>query len=206
MQALAQSFLSGQPKSCHHRPTSGFTLAELLIALAILGVIATFTISKVLTGSQNSQFNAVAKEDIAMVTGALQTAQLNGTTKISDLTPYMNYTKVETTQTIDDITGGWSFVCNGTANIFCIRLHNGSVMRYRDNASFGGSTAANGIWFQIDPDGKVTDGTTNGPGKMLVMFLYYNGRVIDGANIPTTTNSLATYTANSNNTPTWFQW
>ena len=44
---------------------SGFTLAELLISLAILGVIATFTIPKVLYSQQDSQKKAVFKEVIA---------------------------------------------------------------------------------------------------------------------------------------------
>lgn len=44
-----------------------FTLAELLIALAILGVIATFTIPKVLTANQNGTFKAIGKETAAML-------------------------------------------------------------------------------------------------------------------------------------------
>lgn len=43
----------------------GFTLAELLIALAILGVIAAFSIPKVLSAQQNQTYNAIAKEAAA---------------------------------------------------------------------------------------------------------------------------------------------
>lgn len=42
-----------------------FTLAELLIALAILGVIATFAIPKILQGQQDAQRKAVFRETIA---------------------------------------------------------------------------------------------------------------------------------------------
>ena len=45
----------------------GFTLAELLIALAILGVIATFTIPKILAGSSESQNKALFKETISAI-------------------------------------------------------------------------------------------------------------------------------------------
>lgn len=43
----------------------GFTLSELLVALAILGVIATFTIPKVLEGSNSSRYNAIVEEAAA---------------------------------------------------------------------------------------------------------------------------------------------
>jgi prepilin-type N-terminal cleavage/methylation domain-containing protein len=41
----------------------GFTLAELLIALALLGIIASFTIPKVLESSTNAKYKAMAKEE-----------------------------------------------------------------------------------------------------------------------------------------------
>lgn len=43
----------------------GFTLAELLIALLILGVVATFTIPKILQSNANSQRKAVFRETLA---------------------------------------------------------------------------------------------------------------------------------------------
>ena len=49
----------------YSRTTRGFSLAELLLALLILGSIATFTIPKVITASNNSKKHAIIKESIA---------------------------------------------------------------------------------------------------------------------------------------------
>lgn len=50
---------------------SGFTLAELLIALSILGVIAVFTVPKVLQSQQDSKRLSILKESIATVSEIL---------------------------------------------------------------------------------------------------------------------------------------
>lgn len=56
----------------------GFTLAELLICLAILGVIAIFTIPKVLTSVQNNQKATIFKEIIATFSQAAYNANTLG--------------------------------------------------------------------------------------------------------------------------------
>lgn len=81
----------------------GFTLAELLISLAILGVIATFVIPKILIAQTNSKYNAIAKESAAMVSGAYQQYQSqNSVTSgvgIEDMTQFMNYIATDTSTT-----------------------------------------------------------------------------------------------------------
>jgi prepilin-type N-terminal cleavage/methylation domain-containing protein len=158
---------------------SGFTLAELLISLAILGVIATFTIPKILTSQQNAQYNALSKETIAMVAAAYQQAQLAGTvttaTKLQDLTSYMNYVALDTASTIDGFPGGVTPTCSNTSK--CLKLHNGALL-YLDGNSF----ADNGgqvVFAVIDPDGRST-GVQDSQG----MLLYYTGRVITYVDLP----------------------
>jgi prepilin-type N-terminal cleavage/methylation domain-containing protein len=50
----------------------GYTLAELLIALGILGVIAVFVIPKLLAIRSNQSYNSSAKEAAATISGAYQ--------------------------------------------------------------------------------------------------------------------------------------
>lgn len=192
-----------------HSPLSGFTLAELLIALLILAEIATFTIPKILTSQTNTQYNAVAKEDLSAVAAAFQQLQLAGgvssSTKISDLTPYINYTAFDTSSSLDGVYTSTSRNCTTTYQ--CIRMHNGSVIQWRNDASFGGTSTTNGLWIHIDPDGVLTDGTTNGPGKAVGIFIYYNGRMADEGNIVSgTVSSAATYNPNPALVPPWFSW
>lgn len=105
----------------------GFTLAELLIALAILGVFATFTIPKILTAQQNSQKSAAAKEVIAAVSAAYQsytyTSGTYGGMTFGNITPYLNYVAVDTTSSMDAHVGAnANYTCSGR---LCLKMHTG---------------------------------------------------------------------------------
>lgn len=188
----------------------GFTLAELLIALAILGVIATFTIPKVLQSQQDGKYNAIAKEAVAMVSGAYSAYKLNNeptaSTSMGDLTPFMNYVKYETARTIDFVQTQTTRDCDGTVS-GCLLLHNGAVLRYTLGGShFGGTASTNAMHFNLDPDG-VSGGTTDGPGKAVAIFMYYNGRVTSYGDVASGTNSGGvSYSPNSTLDPPWFSW
>ena len=157
--------------------SKAFTLAELLIALAILGVIATFTIPKILESGSDSKFNSIAKEAAGMVSGAYQNYKLENTasasTTFGDLTPYMNYVKVDTAILIDATYNSTTADC-GTVNTDCIVLHNGAILLYI-TSSFTDTSSTSALIFNIDPDGKVTTtGAAGTPGKALPVSLYYN--------------------------------
>jgi prepilin-type N-terminal cleavage/methylation domain-containing protein len=186
----------------------GFTLAELLIALAILGEIATFTIPKILSAQQDGRNRTIAKEVAGMISEAYGQHKLASTPTSSfkpiDLLPYFNYVKYDTTITIDEVHTQGSAACSTTYP--CIKLHNGAVLMF-ESGSFSGTATTNAIAFKVDPDGKVTDGTTNGPGKSLNFWLYYNGRLsTHGAIASGTVASTGTYNPNSAYDPPWFSW
>lgn len=190
-----------------HHP--GFTLSELLIALAILGVIATFTIPKVLQSQQDGKYNAIAKEAIGTVYGAYQ-AYLRDkgpstSIKSTDLTPYMNFVKVDSGAIVDDVYTGPDWPCNSMGGT-CVFLHNGGGL-WLSGLAFGGSASTHCIQFLIDPDGKVTDNTTNGPGKGLQFLLYYNGRITSYGNmLPNTYSGGTPWSDCPTCDPPWFSW
>jgi prepilin-type N-terminal cleavage/methylation domain-containing protein len=76
----------------------GFTLTELLISLAILGEIATFTIPKILTSQQSAKRAAVLKESIstiqAVIYNGILTRNLTLTNSYSYISSNVNAVKL----------------------------------------------------------------------------------------------------------------
>lgn len=185
----------------------GFTLAELLIALAILGVIATFTIPKVLNSQQNGQYNAIGKECMGMVAGAFEEFKRENTvlstTTATNLTPYMNYVSHVTTGAFDG--AGAVNDCGQTGGTrHCLKLHNGGVMQYQTTTRFNGTNNNNFIWFACDPDASVE--TTD---NALVIFLYFNGRLStwhECAPGSTNNNWAVAPCPDPSASPSWFSW
>lgn len=170
---------------------TGFTLAELLVALLILGVIAMFTIPKVLSAQQNGQNKAVAKETAAMISAAYQQAQLNGVvttgTSMADMTQYMNYVARDTTSTVDTYpnSGGISIPCSANT---CYRLHNGAIFVVTP-LSFG--TTSGVILAIIDPDGERTSQEDS-----IIFAQKYDGRL----------TTYGVHAGDSSYDPDWFSW
>lgn len=176
-----------------HTKAKAFTLAELLVALLILGEIAAFSIPKILNAQSNGQNKAIAKEMIATVSSAMSLANVNGTlstsTTFDDLTDDMNYVAVDVESEIDGVPSGSGSLSCANAAYKCLRLHSGALLLYVPTQSF--ITTSSYIPAIIDPDGRHTSKDDS-----LGIVLYYNGRITD-------------YSGHYNNpayTPSWFSW
>ncbi len=183
----------------------GFTLAELLSALAILGIIATFTIPKVLNGSQRGQNLAMTKEVISSMSGAHQavglSTGLSSTTTLADFTQFLNYVSVDSSSTIDSSCAPTSALACSPVSVTCLKLHNGGVLRFNNNITYNGSGNLNALFYQFDPDGAV-----NGE-ESVTGWIYFNGKVRSTRDIDANTvNSQTTYNPNTSCLPDWFEW
>jgi prepilin-type N-terminal cleavage/methylation domain-containing protein len=175
VQAQALRWLGWLPKRCHHRTQLGFTLAELLISLLIIGVLATFTIPKILVAQQNAQRNAIAKEMMSAISGTMAAMKADGTlttaTTGADVMRHMNYIKLDTTTLLDDSpSDGWGSMNCATWWAKCYKMYNGSTIAVDDTGGIGGFTTAQSLWFVIDPDS-----TYQGDSSSLWVKVHGNG-------------------------------
>jgi prepilin-type N-terminal cleavage/methylation domain-containing protein len=180
---------------------AGFTLAELLIALAILGVIASFTIPKVLESSTSAKYTAAAKEAASMISGSFSAYKMDSsmasTVTAGAFTSYMNYVATDTDNNNATVPSGETAIGNCSTNITCLLLHNGGTLAYHNSATFGGTAATNAVYWNFDPDS-----TASGAGGV-TFIQYYNGRLTTGANSATGTTTGGTQVSAIGSDPSW---
>lgn len=198
---------------------AGFTLAEVLIALVLLGVIAAFTIPKLLISLQDIEMNAKTKEAMAMFSEAYQRFKQdnNGTvpasTTFSDLLPYINYLEKDTTTVLDSYPAYIEAFYQCEPLYPCIKLPNGLIVGYSAKptyAEFGDTTSNRYLWMLIDPDSKHTIfNTGDGRYKALYVMLYYDGTMkTRGTMRPDSTQGTINFLQSSlpGTDPAWFKW
>jgi type II secretory pathway pseudopilin PulG len=180
--------------------------------LAILGVIATFTIPKILSSFHRQDWNAKALEAAAMIADAYTAYKrdhlVSATTGMSDLIPYMNYVNIVNTGGINYSPGSGFIPCAGL--YVCLQLHNGGILLSNTVTTFGGTNNLNGIYFYFDPDGQYTDGSTSKDNASVLLFLYYNGLIrswetLQPGSMCSTGCGLGLY-ADPAAEPSWFHW
>lgn len=163
-----------------------FTLAEILIAFALLGIVAAFVIPKVLMSAQSQQQNALAHEAEATLSQAYQTYSQNhqgtvsSSTTFDDLMDYVNVIGKPTQGVIDHFPNnayGALLNCASTTAFTCYQLPNGGMFAVNIASQFGQTLAApspntnRGMLVLFDPDGKQTNVPAIG------FVLYKNGRI-----------------------------
>jgi prepilin-type N-terminal cleavage/methylation domain-containing protein len=150
----------------------GYTLAELITALAIYGLLATFTIQKILTTQRYAAYNANLKEMMSTVAQAYERFRnergASSTATAYDLLPYINYVRQDTSSTVQTNDSPTHTCDNGPW--YCYVMHNGGILLLFSGQSFGGTSNLHAIAVLYDPDG-------SGPVMGCWMTLYYNGRI-----------------------------
>jgi len=198
----------------------GFTLSELLVSLAVLGLIAAFAVPKVLTSVGDSSFLANTKECLSVITAAYDAVKADNVTSFDPTlitlstaaatasTPYSMINKINYVA-----AGDYTPSAVGVADVFtasaspanttaAIRLGTGAVISFNSTDTFASVALPNvsRMKFLIDPDGV-------GVGKSFVALLGSDGRLFipRPADIASPKGQFANYTASGGteiNTPT----
>jgi len=193
-----------------HRTSScqrGFSLVELLITLAIMGVLMAVTVPTILQAqgsTQSSKYSSISKDTAFMIMNAYEQYRQANAAVATNTTPavlssYMNFVSVDTStaQLVDGHPSTGVNAC--AASRPCLKLHNGGVLQLGLN-SFNGNTTLNVIEFRFDPDGVYT-----GNQDSIQFELYYDGTLKTRGNAKTnSTHSSATFSGNSSYDPSWF--
>lgn len=194
----------------------GFSLVEILVTIAVVAMITVFAMPKVMQavqgGGVSNDYKVQAREVGHTIMSAYTAARLNNvvtsTFRNDDLTPYLNYARVDSTSFIDQTPNVAGTLDCSNASIGCLKLQNGGTLMYLKNVNFGGTATTNAIGFLFDPDGKVTGSSDGQTGRSVNFQVYYDGKIATYKDLRSNTcNSFNTgVNADATKDPVWFSW
>jgi prepilin-type N-terminal cleavage/methylation domain-containing protein len=153
----------------------GFTLSELLIALSILGLIATFTVPKVMTHMTWSANKTKLKSHIAAIHEALNAAELEGsyTTAEDVLKAKLNYTHFCPRNNVAGACAkAYCSQATPYTNYPRIIMHDGSIILIYDEVN---NIPYTNFEVKVEQD-KDANFSTNGRGNSL--WVSYNPKIV----------------------------
>jgi prepilin-type N-terminal cleavage/methylation domain-containing protein len=177
---------SHKPQATSHKPQAfklGFTLSELLVSLAVLGLIAGLTVPSIVVAVDRSKTRSMLKESVQIISAITQAGMLNGdfanvadwnlgtSTNPNGIVGYisskLNYTKqcLTTDITSDGCKRGWAgFPPNGSQNAHNARwiLPNGAKIQAGATDQWNGIIGAGFMAWTITTKPYANDMTTGG--------------------------------------------
>lgn len=170
--------------SMKNRSLQAFTLAELLVSLSVLGLVAAFAIPKVLLSVSDQSTKAAGREAFAMLNDAFMAYKatkggiVDSGASGGTLFSFINYKQELTASTTPTFDQGLTLSSAATptteltvANGKAYEMLNGLVVAFRtaDDMTENGTTNKGTLGFEVDPDG-------TGSAEPITIFLASDGR------------------------------
>lgn len=174
----------------HSSVKHGFSIAEVLIAISMVGVLAAMLVPGITNNTNQEKLLGITQEAIYEVSrGYAQWQKVNGpptaSTTLTGIIGNMNVVRVINdgsfniqvpNTTAPAVQAVFNSSCNATTP--CALLHNGAFIQYDADQSFSGfprPTDApgfniNALHFFVDPDGP-------GSQKATGFYMFYSGRI-----------------------------
>ena len=211
----------------------GFTLAEMLIALALIGIIAALLIPKLLGSTNGNAKRASVLQSAMAITQAFaqysaddSAPGISASTSAASLMRYFNYMEIIPTGSLDGTEAagpGTEVSWDCSTQITCLKMHSGGYLGFW-NGGFGNAnnpgaptvgkpTDLNSIWLLVDTDGSPSiNGKASDSNNSVWLVLYPTGKIKSWSTIdPGTTyiNNVGALTAAVPlplSDPDWFTW